>query len=55
MKISNDIRYIGVNDHEVDLFEGQYVVDSQQGLTEHLFFVQIAQGGGTLLGFLCAF
>ena len=26
MKISNDIRYIGVNDHEVDLFEGQYVV-----------------------------
>ena len=26
MKITNDIRYIGVNDHEVDLFEGQYVV-----------------------------
>ncbi len=26
MFISNDIRYIGVNDHEVDLFEGQYVV-----------------------------
>ncbi|MBE5818473.1 MAG: MBL fold metallo-hydrolase [Clostridiales bacterium] len=24
--ISNDIRYIGVNDHKVDLFEGQYVV-----------------------------
>ena len=24
--VSNDIRYIGVNDHEVDLFEGQYVV-----------------------------
>ena len=24
--ITNDIRYIGVNDHEVDLFEGQYVV-----------------------------
>ncbi len=26
MFITNDIRYIGVNDHEVDLFEGQYVV-----------------------------
>ena len=26
MKITNDIRYIGVNDHEVDLFEGQYDV-----------------------------
>jgi len=26
MKVSNDIRYIGVNDHQIDLFEGQYVV-----------------------------
>ena len=26
MTITNDIRYIGVNDHQVDLFEGQYVV-----------------------------
>ncbi len=26
MHITEDIRYIGVNDHEVDLFEGQYVV-----------------------------
>ncbi len=26
MKISQDIHYIGVNDHQVDLFEGQYVV-----------------------------
>ena len=26
MKITPDIRYIGVNDHQVDLFEGQYVV-----------------------------
>ena len=25
-EITKDIRYIGVNDHEVDLFEGQYVV-----------------------------
>ena len=26
MHITNDIRYIGVNDHKVDLFEGQYLV-----------------------------
>ena len=26
MFITEDIRYIGVNDHEIDLFEGQYVV-----------------------------
>ena len=26
MEITKDIRYVGVNDHEVDLFEGQYVV-----------------------------
>lgn len=26
MKISNDVLYVGVNDHEIDLFEGQYVV-----------------------------
>ena len=26
MHITNDIRYVGVNDHKVDLFEGQYVV-----------------------------
>lgn len=26
MFITDDIKYVGVNDHEVDLFEGQYVV-----------------------------
>ena len=26
MTITNDIKYIGVNDHKVDLFEGQYTV-----------------------------
>lgn len=26
MEITNDIKYVGVNDHDVDLFEGQYVV-----------------------------
>ncbi|MDY3716221.1 MAG: flavodoxin domain-containing protein, partial [Blautia sp.] len=26
MEITKDIKYVGVNDHDVDLFEGQYVV-----------------------------
>ena len=26
MTISEDIKYVGVNDHDIDLFEGQYVV-----------------------------
>lgn len=26
MQITNDIKYVGVNDHEIDLFEGQYDV-----------------------------
>ena len=26
MNITKDIKYIGVNDHEIDLFEGQYIV-----------------------------
>ncbi len=26
MMITKDIRYIGVNDHQIDLFEGQYIV-----------------------------
>ena len=26
MEITNDIKYVGVNDHQIDLFEGQYKV-----------------------------
>ena len=26
MKITEEIMYVGVNDHEVELFEGQYLV-----------------------------
>ena len=28
MKITQDIKYIGVNDREIDLFEGQYIVEN---------------------------
>ena len=28
MEITKDIHYIGVNDHNIDLFEGQYIVEN---------------------------
>lgn len=28
MHITQDIKYVGVNDHDIDLFEGQYVVEN---------------------------
>lgn len=38
MKITNDIKYIGVNDHEVDLFEGQYVVPNGMSYNSYVVF-----------------
>ena len=26
MKVTDEIIYVGVNDHDIDLFEGQYIV-----------------------------
>ena len=26
MEITKDIKYVGVNDHDIDLFEGHYIV-----------------------------
>lgn len=36
MEIANDIFYVGVNDHEVDLFEGQYVVPNGMSYNSYL-------------------
>ncbi|MBE6673921.1 MAG: MBL fold metallo-hydrolase [Ruminococcaceae bacterium] len=36
MKITNDIKYIGVNDHRIDLFEGQYVVPNGMSYNSYL-------------------
>ena len=36
MNITKDIRYIGVNDHQVDLFEGQYVVPNGMAYNSYL-------------------
>lgn len=36
MFISNDIKYIGVNDREIDLFEGQYVVENGMAYNSYI-------------------
>ena len=38
MTISGNIKYVGVNDHEIDLFEGQYVVPN--GMAYNSYVVQ---------------
>ncbi|MBO7345281.1 MAG: FprA family A-type flavoprotein [Clostridia bacterium] len=53
MKISNDIFYVGVNDHEIDLFEGQYVVPNGMAYNSYVVidekiavFDTVSQGFG---------
>ncbi len=36
MKITSDILYVGVNDHAIDLFEGQYVVPNGMAYNSYL-------------------
>lgn len=36
MKITEDILYIGVNDHEIDLFEGQYLVPNGMAYNSYI-------------------
>jgi flavorubredoxin len=36
MKITNDIKYVGVNDHEIDLFEGQFIVPNGMSYNSYL-------------------
>ena len=38
MEITKDIRYVGVNDHEVDLFEGQYVVPNGMAYNSYVIW-----------------
>ena len=36
MKITNDVKYIGVNDHQIDLFEGQYDVPNGMAYNSYI-------------------
>ena len=43
MNITKDIKYVGVNDHKIDLFEGQYVVPNGMSYNSYVIFdVKIA-------------
>ena len=41
MFITNDIKYVGVNDHKVDLFEGQYVVPNGMAYNSYVIMDQM--------------
>ncbi len=36
MKITNDIKYIGVNDHDIDIFEGMYIVPNGMAYNSYI-------------------
>ena len=40
MEITKDIRYIGVNDRDIDLFEGQYVVENGMAYNSYVILDQ---------------
>lgn len=40
MRISDDIKYIGVNDHAIDLFEGQYAVKNGMAYNSYVILDQ---------------
>ena len=52
MNITNDIKYIGVNDHEIDLFEGQYVVPNGMSYNSYAIIDEkiaiISENSGTV-------
>lgn len=40
MKITDEIKYVGVNDHEIDLFEGQYIVPRGMAYNSYVILSQ---------------
>ena len=38
MFVTKDIKYVGVNDHKVDLFEGQYIVPNGMSYNSYIIF-----------------
>ena len=36
MEITNDIQYAGINDHSIDLFEGQYIVENGMAYNSYI-------------------
>ena len=36
MTITEDIKYVGVNDHDIDLFEGHYQVENGMSINSYV-------------------
>ena len=41
MKITDTIKYVGVNDHQVDLFEGQYKVPNGMSYNSYVILDEL--------------
>lgn len=53
MNITQDIRYIGVNDHDIDLFEGQYVVPNGMAYNSYIIMDEKTAIMDTVDGAFC--
>lgn len=53
MNITKDIRYIGVNDHDIDLFEGQYVVPNGMAYNSYIIMDEKTAIMDTVDGAFC--
>ena len=40
MKITDTIKYVGVNDHQIDLFEGQYKVPNGMAYNSYVILAE---------------
>ena len=43
MKITENIKYIGVDDHTLDLFEGQYIIPNGISYNSYIIFDEKSQ------------
>lgn len=53
MNITSDIRYIGVNDHDIDLFEGQYAVPNGMAYNSYVIMDEKIAVMDTVDGAFC--
>ena len=54
MDITKEIKYVGVNDHEIDLFEGQYAVPNGMAYNSYVIIDEKIAVMDTVDGRFCA-
>jgi len=55
MKITDTIKYVGVNDHQVDLFEGQYAVPNGMAYNSYVILDEKTAVMDTIVLFITMF